>query len=272
MNTSEILKGVRVLAIETQVAAPHCTMMLADQGAEVIKIERPGVGDAAREMAPILKGEDGDTVSGYFARFNRNKKSVALNFTTPEGLAVLKEMIARSDIIVENNRPGTMDKIGLTWEVVHELNPKAVYIAISGFGRLPQYQSPFADRPAYDIIAQAMGGLMHLAGQKEGPPTWLGISIDNEQYFSTTIGIHNLTAHFIQLNARILGKTAKTVQLALNLENNLFDAERVLHSDKIDRVAGRPTLPAAPRAYRFTRSSTSWEFTNRPPFFACTRE
>lgn len=177
MNTSDILKGVRVLAIETQVAAPYCTMMLADQGAEVLKIERPGVGDAAREMAPILKGEDGKTVSGYFARFNRNKKSIALDFTKPEGLTILKKMIAESDIIVENNRPGTMEKAGLTWEVIQELNPKVVYVAISGFGRLPQYQSPFADRPAYDIIAQAMGGLMHLAGQKDGPPTWLGVAI-----------------------------------------------------------------------------------------------
>lgn len=177
MNTSDILKGVRVLAIETQVAAPYCTMMLADQGAEVLKIERPGVGDAAREMAPILKGEDGKTVSGYFARFNRNKKSVALDFTKPDGLAILKKMIVESDIIVENNRPGTMEKAGLTWEVIQELNPKVVYVAISGFGRLPQYQSPFADRPAYDIIAQAMGGLMHLAGQKDGPPTWLGVAI-----------------------------------------------------------------------------------------------
>lgn len=177
MNTSDILKGVRVLALEQQVAAPYCTMMLADQGAEIIKIERPGVGDSAREMAPILKGDDGNMVSGYFARFNRNKKSVTLDFTNPEGLAILKEMIASSDIIVENNRPGTMEKVGLTWDVIHEINPKIVYVAISGFGRLPQYPSPFADRPAYDIIAQAMGGLMHLAGQKDGPPTWLGVAI-----------------------------------------------------------------------------------------------
>jgi crotonobetainyl-CoA:carnitine CoA-transferase CaiB-like acyl-CoA transferase len=177
MEQGSILKGVRVLGIETQVAGPYCTMMLADQGAEVIKIERPGVGDSAREMAPILRGSDGETASGYFLRFNRNKKSVALDVTSNEGIAVLKDLIAKSDIIVENNKPGMMDKLGLGWDVIKDINPKVVYIAISGFGRHPDLKGPFSDRPAYDIIAQAMGGLMHLAGQKDGPPTWLGVAV-----------------------------------------------------------------------------------------------
>lgn len=177
METGSILKGVRVLAIETQVAGPYCTMMLADQGAEVIKVERPGVGDAAREMAPILRGKDGDTTSGYFLRFNRNKKSVSLDITSKAGQDILKELIARSDIIVENNRPGMMDKLGLSWDVIKDINPRVVYIAISGFGRSPKYKGPYASRPAYDIIAQAMSGLMHLAGQKDGPPTWLGVAV-----------------------------------------------------------------------------------------------
>lgn len=177
MGEGQILKGMRVLGIETQVAGPYCTMMLADQGAEVYKIERPGVGDAAREMAPILKNADGETTSGYFMRFNRNKKSICVNMASPEGQAVLKELIAKVDIIVENNRPGMMDKMGLGWNVVKDINPKVVYIAISGFGRLPQYKGIYANRPAYDIIAQAMGGLMNLAGQKDGPPTWLGVAI-----------------------------------------------------------------------------------------------
>jgi len=177
MEESTILKGVRVLAIETQVAAPTCTMMLADQGAEVIKIERPGVGDAAREMAPILKNKEGVSTSGYFMRFNRNKKSVALDTKNKEGIEVLKELIAISDIIVENNKPGMMDKLGLDYETIKDINPKVVYVAISGFGRSQRLKGPFADRPAYDIVAQAMGGIMHLAGQKDGPPTWLGTSV-----------------------------------------------------------------------------------------------
>ncbi len=177
MEQGAILKGVRVLGIETQVAGPYCTMMLADQGAEVIKIERPGVGDSAREMAPMLTGKEGETTSGYFIRFNRNKKSLAIDMTSKEGLAILRELIAKTDIIVENNKPGMMDKLGLTYDVIKDINPAVVYVAISGFGRHPEYKGPFSERPAYDIIAQAMGGLMHLAGQKDGPPTWLGVAV-----------------------------------------------------------------------------------------------
>ena len=177
MKTSDILKGVKVLALDTQVAGPYCSMLMADQGAEVIKVERPGVGDSAREMAPILKNDNGETTSGYFTRFNRNKKSVTLDMTKPEGLAVLKDLIAWADIIVENNKPDMMEKMGMGWDVVKSINPKVVYIAISGFGRLPEYKGEYSERPAYDIIAQAMGGLMHLAGQADSPPTWLGVAV-----------------------------------------------------------------------------------------------
>jgi len=172
-----ILKGIKVLGVEQQVAAPYCTMMLADQGAEVIKVERPGVGDSAREMAPILKNEAGETTSGYFMRFNRNKKSVCIDMKKPEGIEVLKELISKVDIVVENFRPGMMEKLGIDYEAIKKINPGVVYVAISGFGRMPKYQGPFAKRLAYDIVAQAMGGLMHLAGQKDGPPTWLGVAI-----------------------------------------------------------------------------------------------
>ncbi|WP_293663258.1 CaiB/BaiF CoA-transferase family protein [uncultured Phascolarctobacterium sp.] len=176
MNGKGILDGVRVLGIEQQVAAPYCTMMLADQGAEVIKVERAGSGDSAREMAPILKNGE-NTTSGYFMRFNRNKKSVTVDFSKPEGIEILKGLIAKSDIIVENFKPGMMEKFKLGYDVIREINPKGVYVAISGFGRLPKKQGPFAKRTAYDIVAQAMGGLMHLAGQVDGPPTWLGVAI-----------------------------------------------------------------------------------------------
>ncbi len=171
-----ILDGVRVLGIEQQVAAPYCTMMLADQGAEVIKVERTGEGDSAREMAPILKNGEHKT-SGYFARFNRNKQSITIDFSKPEGVEVLKSLIAKSDIVVENFKPGMMDKFGLSYEEIKKINPSVIYVAISGFGRLAKKQGPYSQRLAYDIIAQAMGGLMHLAGQKGGPPTWLGVAV-----------------------------------------------------------------------------------------------
>lgn len=173
-----ILDGVKVLGIEQQVAGPTCTMMLADQGADVIKIERPGSGDTAREMAPMLKNDKGDKQSGYFARFNRGKKSVTVDMQSPEGQAVLWDLIKDTEIIIENVKPGLMDKLGFTYEKIKEINPGVIYVAISGFGRSKKYEGPYAKRLAYDIIAQAMAGLMHTCGgDAEGPPTWLGFAL-----------------------------------------------------------------------------------------------
>jgi crotonobetainyl-CoA:carnitine CoA-transferase CaiB-like acyl-CoA transferase len=173
-----ILDGVKVLGLEQQVAGPTCTMMLADQGAEVIKVERPGSGDTAREMAPLLKNDKGEVQSGYFARFNRSKKSLTLDMQSPDGQAVLMDLIKNVDIVIENLKPGLMDKIGLTWEKVREINPGLVYVAISGFGRSKKYEGPYAQRLAYDIISQAMAGLMHTCGNDaDGSPTWLGFAL-----------------------------------------------------------------------------------------------
>lgn len=173
-----ILDGVKVLGLEQQVAGPTCTMMLADQGAEIIKVERPGSGDTAREMAPLLKNDKGGVQSGYFARFNRSKKSVTLDMQSPEGLEVLWDLIKNVDIVIENLKPGLMEKLGFTWDKMKEVNPGLVYVAISGFGRSKKYEGPYAQRLAYDIIAQAMAGQMHTCGNDaDGPPTWLGFAL-----------------------------------------------------------------------------------------------
>ena len=173
-----ILEGVKVLGIEQQVAGPTCTMMLADQGADVIKIERPGSGDTAREMAPMLKNDKGEAQSGYFARFNRNKKSVTVDMSSPEGQEVLWDLIRDTEIIIENVKPGLMDKLGFTYDKIKKVNPSVVYVAISGFGRSKKYEGPYAKRLAYDIIAQAMAGLMNTCGSDPmGPPTWLGFAL-----------------------------------------------------------------------------------------------
>lgn len=173
-----ILNGVKVLGLEQQIAGPSCTMLLADYGADVIKIERPGTGDASREMAPILKNEQGEKESGYFCRFNRGKKSVTLNLQSADSQQILWKLIGEADIVVENLKPGLMDKLGFTWEKVHELNPALVYVAISGFGRSKKYEGQYSKRLAYDIIAQAMSGQMHACGSDpEGPPTWLGFAV-----------------------------------------------------------------------------------------------
>jgi crotonobetainyl-CoA:carnitine CoA-transferase CaiB-like acyl-CoA transferase len=171
------LEGLRVLACEIQVAGPYCTMMLADQGADVVKVERPGTGDTAREGAPILTGSDGRRQSGYFLRFNRNKRSVTLNLKSDAGREVFRALAARADVLVENFRPGFLEEMGLGYRRLSRDNPRLVYASITGFGSLEEFRGPYSDRPAYDIVAQAMGGLMHTCGQADGPPTWLGVAL-----------------------------------------------------------------------------------------------
>ncbi|MBR3706456.1 MAG: CoA transferase [Firmicutes bacterium] len=173
-----ILDGVKVLGIEQQIAGPSCTMLLSDFGADVIKMERPGSGDAAREMAPIIRTDSGDVESGYFCRFNRGKKSITLNIQDEAAQEILWKLIGEADIVVENLKPGLMDKLGFTWDKIHDMKPELVYVAISGFGRSKKYEGPYSKRLAYDIIAQAMSGQMQACGSDpDGPPTWLGFSL-----------------------------------------------------------------------------------------------
>jgi CoA:oxalate CoA-transferase len=171
------LDGIRVLSSEVQVAGPYCTMTLADRGAEVIKVERPKYGDSAREGAPVLRNDAGERVSGYFMRFNRNKRSVTLNLRDPKGKAIYRELAKKSDVVINNLRPGALDKLGLGYEDLKPLNPGLIYVSISGFGTMPELRGIYAGRPAYDIVAQAMGGLMYTCGQAGGPPTWLGVAL-----------------------------------------------------------------------------------------------
>ena len=171
------LDGIRVLTNEVQVAGPYCSMTLADRGAEVIKIERPKYGDSAREGAPVLKNAEGERVSGYFMRFNRNKRSLTLNLKAPEGKEIYRELAGKSDVVIDNLRPGVMKKLGFGYDDLSAINPGIIYVSISGFGTMPELQGPYAGRPAYDIVSQAMGGLMYTCGQAGGPPTWLGIAL-----------------------------------------------------------------------------------------------
>jgi CoA:oxalate CoA-transferase len=152
-------------------------MMLADQGASVIKVERPEGGDTARGGAPKIKNDRGETQSGYFLRFNRNKRSVTLNLKSERGRQLFREMAQKSDVVVENFRPGLLDEMGLGYKALSADNPGLIYACISGFGSLEGYLGPYSKRPAYDIIAQAMGGLMNTCGQADGPPTWLGVAL-----------------------------------------------------------------------------------------------
>lgn len=161
------LNGIRVLDLTRVLSGASCGMHLADLGADVIKIEFPGRGDDSRKFEPFINGE-----SLYFMNINRNKRSVTLNLKS-KGRDILLEMVKKSDIIIENFRPGVMTKLGLDYEVLKEINPKIIYGAVSGFG---QY-GPYSKRPGYDIIAQAMSGLMSITGYPDSPPTRAGTGV-----------------------------------------------------------------------------------------------
>jgi formyl-CoA transferase len=166
------LDGIRVIGLEQYMSAPYCTLLLADAGAEVIKIEMPGRGDPRRSIPPYATDEQGRRVAGGFVGYNRNKRSLALNLRTEAGREVLKGLAQVSDVVVENLRPGAMEKMELGYEQLVEINPRLVYAAISGFGRLKEYSGPYSGRPAFDIVAEAMGGMMDLVGFADKPPSW----------------------------------------------------------------------------------------------------
>ena len=165
------LTGIRIIALEQYMAGPYCTMLLADAGAEVIKIERPGSGDPRRSIPPFAE-KDGTRKAGGFMAYNRNKKSFCLNVQSNEGKTIYLDLIKSADVVVENLRPGATDKLGIGYKDLKVINPKLIYAAISGFGRLEGYKGPDSDRPAFDIVVEAMSGIMHLVGFEDKPPSW----------------------------------------------------------------------------------------------------
>jgi CoA:oxalate CoA-transferase len=167
------LEGIRIVDLSHVLAAPTTSMILADLGAEVIHIE-PERGDDSREFGPFVGGHDKNR-SGYFISLNRNKKSLVLNLKHEQGKTILRELIKISDVVLENFRPDTMDKLGFGWTDVQKINPRAIYCSICGFGHdtLPEYGS----RPAYDMVAQAYSGLMSITGPEGGPPCRVGSSV-----------------------------------------------------------------------------------------------
>jgi len=165
------LSGIRVVGFEQYMAAPYCTMLLADAGAEVIKIERPGTGDPRRSMPPFAEQGGYKKAAGFMA-YNRNKKSLTLDFRTPQGQQIVRDLVEKSDVLVENLRPGSLQRLGLGYSEMQLINPELVYAVISGFGRLPGYTGPYSDRPAFDIVSEAMAGIMHMVGFADKPPSW----------------------------------------------------------------------------------------------------
>ena len=207
MSEHMALENLTVLDLTRVLAGPFCTMMLADMGANVIKIEVPTGGDDTRSYPPFRKENlNGVRESCYFANINRNKKGITLNLKAPEGKEIFKELVKQADIVVENYRPGVMDKLGLGYDVLKEINPRIIYAAVSGFG----CYGPYHLRPGYDILAQAMGGMMSITGPKGGSPTRAGSALgDMLGGLNCTIGI------LAAVNARNITGKGQRVDVSL---------------------------------------------------------
>ena len=229
------LGDITVLDLTRVLAGPYCTMMLADFGANVIKVEIPGKGDDTRAMGPIKNG-----ASMYYANVNRNKKGVTLNLKAPEGKELFKELVKKADVVVENYRPGVMDKLGLGYDELKKVNPRIIYAAVSGFG----CYRPNSQRPGYDIIAQAVGGLMSISGHPGGQPTRVGSAMGD------MLGGMNLTIGILMaLHARQLTGRGQRVDVALvdsvvaSLETG---TQRYFASGKLPELMGNRYAAAYP--------------------------
>ena len=222
------LKGIRVLDLTRILAGPYATMILRDLGAEVIKIEQPGVGDEARDFGPFK-----NDFSLYFMSVNRGKKSITLNLKSPRGKELFLELVKGSDILVENFRPGTMEKLGLDYESLKTHHPSLLYAACSGFGQT----GPYAMRGAYDMIIQGMGGIISITGEPDRPPVRVGTSIgDITSALFTAIGILSALRHRDQTGeGQLIDVGMLDCQVAI-LENAMV---RYFSTGDIPRPLGR---------------------------------
>ncbi len=221
------LAGIRVLDLTQVLFGPFSTMMLADMGAEVIKVERPKVGDIARGNGPVVRG-----VSTYFLSLNRGKKSIVLDLTTETGIDVFLKLVEKADILVQNFTTGTMDKLGLGYHKVSERNPRIIYVAGSGFG---QY-GPYAHKPAFDIVIQAMGGVMSITGEEGGPPVRPGVS-----YGDIAAGLFLCIATLSALHERQVSGKGQFVDVSMldcqvTVQENAF--VRYLNTGEIPHALG----------------------------------
>lgn len=200
-DSKKPLQGLKVLDFTRVYSGPYCTMMLGDLGAEIIKVERKGLGDDTHFFAPIKNDE-----SGYFTYFNRNKKSLSLDLKAPESVEVIKDLAEWADIVIENFSPGVMDRLGIGYEALKERNPGLIYGSISGFGQ----NGPYKKKPAYDIVCQAMGGFMALTGERNGKPYKVGPSV-----VDALAGIHMAFAIMAAVHHRDLTGEGQLIDVAM---------------------------------------------------------
>lgn len=195
------LQGIRVLDLSRILAGPYCTMVLGDLGAEVIKVEPPEGDDTRAWGPPFTQGE-----SGYYLSVNRNKRSIVINLKTDEGKRIIRDLALKSDVLVENFRPGTLQKFGLDYETLQTLNPRLIYCSISGFGQTGSLKN----KPGYDFMIQAMGGIMSVTGEPDGEPMKTGVAIAD-----LFAGQNAVIAILAALNARTQTGAGQYIDIAL---------------------------------------------------------
>ena len=217
------LTGVTLVDLTRVLAGPYCTMLLADLGARVIKVEAPVRGDDARHVGPFVNGK-----SAYFMSLNRGKESIALDLKSDDDRATFDRLLATADVLVENYRAGTMERLGYGWTAVHAAHPRLIYAAASGFGQT----GPYRDRPAYDIVVQAMGGIMSLTGHPGSPPTRVGTSIgDITAGLFTAVGVVSALYHRAQTGE------------AMMVDVSMLDCQVAILENAIARYAATGEVP-----------------------------
>jgi len=202
------LAGTLVVDLSRALAGPHATMMLADMGARVIKVESPGRGDESRGWGPPFVGPDDNPVSTYFLSANRNKESIELDLKSPEGRELMEALVRRADVLVENFRTGALERLGLSVERLHQINPGLVVLSITGFGP----DGPEAERAGYDQIAQGEGGLMSLTGSSSDEPTRVGVPIAD--LLAGMYGAYGVVAALVERARTGRGMVVRTSLLA----------------------------------------------------------
>jgi CoA:oxalate CoA-transferase len=223
------LSGITVVDMSRVLAGPYCTMILADLGARIIKIERPSTGDDSRQFGPFKDGR-----SAYFMAFNRRKESIALDLKSPYEREILDAIIQDADVIVENFRPGVMDRLGYGWEALSSRHPRLVYASVSGYGD----SGPLRDQPAYDMIIQAIGGAMSMTGDPDGPPLRIGPSIaDIGSGMFAAIGV-----------CAALAERARTGR-GQKIDVAMLDSQVALLEHALARVGWESTVPTRTGAH-----------------------
>ena len=220
------LSDLVVLDLTHVLAGPFCSTQLADFGARIIKVERPGAGDDTRAFPPFVAGE-----SAYFAALNHGKQSIALDLKAPADRAIFERLLARADVLLENFRPGVMERLGYGWEALHARHPRLIYGAVSGFG----HSGPEAGKPAYDMVVQARGGVMSITGESGGPPVRVGASIGD-----IVAGMYLVQGVLAALIARHRSGLGQKIDIAM-LDGQLAILEHGLAIAAATGVAPGPT-------------------------------